>query len=366
MIDRAQLAESVGQLDAGTRALLDLSLRRAIPDEQVAKVLGVEPSSIPPRRARGIAQLADMMEVPGPSELAALLIAIPELPEEAWGVPAPAPFVGDISRARRAKAFRRVAVAASPLVALGAVIAAVAVSSTDHSGGGSGSSAAHRGAGGSHTPATASAPAQGGGGGGLSSGQKLAAKPKAARHSTRRARHAARHHRARHGSGADQNAILAREPVQAAPQASVPVAYHPSAPVVRHAPQHVTHRHVPAHPKKPAAPPAPAPAPPPVKTPSVPVSTPAPQTVQNTPAQVSAPVTQTVQSTPSPTKPPKPQVPQPYTGPPGGGGGDDDDQGGCGDSGYSHSSHHSQQPAAHSQGHGGRPFTPPGLFRKRH
>ena len=113
MIDQALLAESLGRLDAGTRALLDLSLRRAIPDDQVAKVLGVDAASIPPRRARGIAQLADMMEVPGPSELAALLIAIPDLPEEAWGVPAPVPFEGSISRARRAKAFRRVAIAAS-------------------------------------------------------------------------------------------------------------------------------------------------------------------------------------------------------------------------------------------------------------
>ncbi len=135
MIDQALLAESLGKLDAGTRALLDLSLRRAIPDDQVAKVLGVDPGSIPPRRARGIAQLADMMEVPGPSELAALLIAIPDLPEEAWGVPTPEPFSGGVTSARRAKAFRRVAVAASPLVALGAVMAAVVVaSSSDHSG----------------------------------------------------------------------------------------------------------------------------------------------------------------------------------------------------------------------------------------
>src|ERR1041384_6260812 len=94
MIDEARLADALGRLDPGTRALLDLSLRRAIPDDQVAKVLGVDPASIPPRRARGIAQLADMMDVPGPAELASLLIAIPELPEVAWAVPEVDPFTG--------------------------------------------------------------------------------------------------------------------------------------------------------------------------------------------------------------------------------------------------------------------------------
>jgi len=87
VIDRERLAASLGELDGGTRALLDLSLRRAIPDDQVAKALGVDAASIPPRRARGIAELADRMEVPGPSELAALLIAIPDLPDDAWDVP---------------------------------------------------------------------------------------------------------------------------------------------------------------------------------------------------------------------------------------------------------------------------------------
>ncbi len=375
MIDRTRLAESLGQLDAGTRALLDLSLRRAIPDEQVAEVLGVEPSSIPPRRARGIAQLADMMDVPGPSELAALLIAIPDLPEEAWGVPAPAPFAGNISRARRAKAFRRVAVAASPLVALGAVIAAVAVSSSaDHSGGGSGSGAAHRAGGGAKAPATASAPQ---GTGGVPSGSKLgAAKPKAGRHAAHRVHHTSRHHRHRHGSGGGA-AVLAREPVHAhaAPEHSVPVAFHP-APVAPQQPQHVTHHHAPVvHPKKPSVKPVkpvkPVPAPAPVHTPSVPVSAPVPQTVQNVVPQVTKPVTQTVSSVPSPVKPPKPQVPQPSITPPGQGSGDDDDQGNCGDRGGQHGGshswqHHSSQPAAHPQGGGGKPFSPPGLFRKRH
>jgi hypothetical protein len=59
-----------------------------------------------------------------------LLVAIPDLPEEAWGVPNPKlPKAKRVSAAKRAKAFRRAAIAASPLVAAAAVLAAVIVSS---------------------------------------------------------------------------------------------------------------------------------------------------------------------------------------------------------------------------------------------
>jgi len=127
-----RLVKAVLELDPGTRALLDLSLRRAIPDEQVARVLAVDVSEIPRRRAHGIAELADKLEVPGPSELAMLLVALPHLPETAWGVPKPARrlrrFPTSVPRAQRAGAYRRAAAAASPLVALAAVIAALLVS----------------------------------------------------------------------------------------------------------------------------------------------------------------------------------------------------------------------------------------------
>ena len=74
-----RLIQAVQELDSGTRALLDLSLRRAISDEKVAGALGVEIAEIPRRRARGIAELADKLAVPGPAELALLLVALPDL-----------------------------------------------------------------------------------------------------------------------------------------------------------------------------------------------------------------------------------------------------------------------------------------------
>jgi hypothetical protein len=368
VIDQTLLAESLGNLDAGTRALLDLSLRRAIPDDQVAKVLGVDPGSIPPRRARGIAQLADMMEVPGPSELAALLIAIPDLPEEAWGVPLPAPFAGGITSARRAKAFRRTAIAASPLVALGAVMAAVLVSSSDHSGSGTSSNRAEGTGGAGGSPAvTAPAPDTRHR---LPAGARLSSAHKGARQT----RHGARHHRARHHvPGTAEPATLARQPAPV--EHSLPVAFHPPV-VVHQEPRHVTPHRAPVKHK-----PVPAPTPAPVQTPSQPVSTPAPAPTQtqDSPVQVSAPQhTTTVHSAPAPTsgKWPKSSPPQPDLSPPGqdsersaeredGGGGS------CGDHhGDPHSSHGSWHSDSddNDQGErgGGRSFHPPGLFRRHH
>jgi hypothetical protein len=367
VIDRDLLAQSLGRLDAGTRALLDLSLRRAIPDDQVARVLGVEATSIPPRRARGIAQLADMLEVPGPSELAALLIAIPELPEEAWGVPTPVPFAGRVSSARRAKALRRVAVAASPLVAVGAVMAAVVVaSSSDHSGSGSGSGAARTGGSTSSPAVTATAPEARHG---LPPGTQLT---QVRRSPHKKAHHRARHHHSHHGSAAGQHALLTREP--AAPQHSVPVAYHPPAAAPQQ-PKHRNHHHTPAKPK-------PKPDPSPVQ----PVSPPAaPQPDPNSPnVQISqpAPTTQ-VHSGPLPGsgKTEKTPPPQPNLDPPGHGdqhsrhrdggncrhshgGGSSHDSGSSGDSGSSRDSGYSQR-SGDEQRHG-RSFRPPGLLRKHH
>jgi uncharacterized membrane protein YgcG len=388
VIDQTQLAEALGQLDAGTRALLDLSLRRAIPDDQVAKVLDVDAASIPPRRARGIAQLADIMQVPGPSELAALLIAIPDLPEEAWGVPEPAPFAGGVTAARRARAFKRVAIAASPLVALGAVMAAVLVSSSDHSATSSNASSAH-GAGGGNSAGSALSAVAPDARHKLPAGVQLS---KAERGSAHKARHAARHHRARrHAGGGDaQPATLARAPVKAV-EHSVPVAFHPQT-IVHHAPTPVIHHHhAPSKPKSSPSPTKPV-TPAPVQTPSQPVSsTPAPTQTQPT-LTLTSPQQQhttTVHSTPAPTgdKHYKTPPPQPDLNPPGSGSythsssghgssgghgsgschsGYSGSRSGDGDGGHSYSHHQYGHDSNAGQHSGGRSFSPPGLFRKRH
>jgi hypothetical protein len=368
VIDQAALAEAFGKLDAGTRALLDLSLRRAIPDDQVAKVLGVDPTSIPPRRARGIAQLADMMEVPGPSELAALLIAIPDLPEEAWGVPTPAPFGGSVSLARRAKAFRRVAIAASPLVAVGAVMAAVVVAASDHPGPSSSSSGAAAGAAGGSGPAAATADAPETRHG-LPPGVALA---NIRRTAPNHHHHAARHRRAHrhHRPEVPAPAILADTPAPI--EHTTPIAFNP-APVTK--PRHVTHHHTPAKPKH-------SPNPAPDQSPSA--QTPTPDPIPNENNTLAVPV-----STPKSNEVPEPSTGKPEKTPPApvnlnppghkhsyrsgnnncGHHGDSSDDGddSAGDQGsWSHhgSSHHSYSHGQSSSG--GKSFNPPGLFRRHH
>jgi hypothetical protein len=384
MIDRDRLAQAVGELDAGTRALLDLSLRRAIPDDQVAAALGVDARSIPPRRARGIAELADKLEVPGPSELAALLLAIPELPDEAWAVPKVAPFSGKVSQARRARAFRRVAIAASPAVALGAVIAAIVVSAgSDQSihGTPTGATVGGGGGGGGGAPAAA-APAGPEARHGLPDGSHLASAADQRRRASHR-RAARKHHRARrhHAPGSAEHAIQAREP--AVTPRTTPVSFMPTpdpAPVVRETPKHVTHHHQnqkPA-PKKPSTPvqtpavPAPAPAPPQQVT-----TVPAPPVETQQHSTLTAPVSK-------PSKPAKPPVPQPNIHPYGNGSGESSyerhDEGGGGGGGCRHGDDDSydSDSSDQNQGDGGSAhdarahrsgrdgFTPPGLFKKRY
>jgi hypothetical protein len=407
MIDRDLLAQAVSELDAGTRALLDLSLRRAIPDDQVAFALGVDAASIPPRRARGIAELADKLEVPGPSELAALLLAIPELPDEAWAVPKVAPFSGKVSRARRARAFRRVAIAASPAVALGAVIAALMVSSgSDLSVNGTPTGATVAGGGGGGGAPAAAAAAQPEARHGLPEGSHLASASEQQRRASHR-RAARKQHRARrhHAPGSPEHAIQARQP-SVTPR-TTPVSFTPTpdpAPVGPQTPKHVTHRH---EGRKPA-PKKPAPAP--VQTPSVPVSAPVPAPPQQV-TTVDAPETQQNSSLSAPVskpnKSPKPPVPQPDIHPYGNGSGKStyehhhgEGGGGCGHDSYgsgsdsydsgsdsydsgSDSYNSSQSQDSYDSGQsqddggsaydtsahrhsGGSGFSPPGLFKKRY
>jgi hypothetical protein len=288
-------------------------------------------------------------------------MAIPELPESAWGVPVVAPaFSGQVSRARRARAFRRTAVAASPLVALGAVIAAIAVAAGSDNGGGrgtpagAGAGAAGHAASGPQASIFAPAPRHG-----LPAGVPLTPARSAKAEHSHAERAAARRHRARR-----QPATAAQQAVAVRERSSAPrterVVFHPPAPapVVHTHPRHVTHHHAPAAPKH-----APAPHSSPPSTPvSAPAPAPAPVQQPSSAVQVSAPSTQVVSSAPSSSpKQYKPSVPQPASlRPPGSGGDEGDGCGDHGDDGFPGRGHHYGRAAA-----GGRPFTPPGLFKKR-
>jgi hypothetical protein len=87
----AGLEAGVRALDPGTRALLDLSLRRRLRDDDMAPVLRIDPFNLAWRRARAIERLASSLGLTDPSGLAQVRAALPFLPAQAWEVPAALP-----------------------------------------------------------------------------------------------------------------------------------------------------------------------------------------------------------------------------------------------------------------------------------
>src|SRR3954453_14927825 len=90
------LEAGVRALDPATRALLDLSLRRRLRDDDMAPILRIDSFNLAWRRARAIERLAPGRGLPEPAGLAQVRAALPYLPERAWLVPAALPPGGDV------------------------------------------------------------------------------------------------------------------------------------------------------------------------------------------------------------------------------------------------------------------------------
>lgn len=78
------VARALGELAPGTRALLDLSLRRALPDEELAKLVAADPGEIALRRERALDGIAAEAGIDGPEardQVSARLLAAPS---EVW------------------------------------------------------------------------------------------------------------------------------------------------------------------------------------------------------------------------------------------------------------------------------------------
>lgn len=94
-----RLATCVQRLDPATRALLDLSVRRGVRDDQMAPILRTDAFHLAWRRARALEHVANEL---GGAPLGEVRMALEALPREAWGLPAvaqpalpaPAPAVG--------------------------------------------------------------------------------------------------------------------------------------------------------------------------------------------------------------------------------------------------------------------------------
>ncbi len=120
------MAGAVRRLDPGSRALLDLSLRRRVPDERIGRVLGTGADEVRRRRALLIKRIAAELELTGIDDRARLRHELEHLPAETWngGEAAPA--------SRRPR--RRLRALAAGACVLALAIAAFLVSSSGREG----------------------------------------------------------------------------------------------------------------------------------------------------------------------------------------------------------------------------------------
>jgi hypothetical protein len=87
-----RLAACVQRLDPPTRALLDLSVRRGVRDDQMAPILRTDPFHLAWRRARALEKIASDLGSHGrAAPLGEVRMALEALPREAWGLPAAGP-----------------------------------------------------------------------------------------------------------------------------------------------------------------------------------------------------------------------------------------------------------------------------------
>jgi hypothetical protein len=78
------LADCVRRLDPGTRALLDLSVRRRFRDDAMAPLLHTDAFHLAWRRARALERVASDLGGESPIPLAKVRAALETLPREAW------------------------------------------------------------------------------------------------------------------------------------------------------------------------------------------------------------------------------------------------------------------------------------------
>jgi len=79
-----RLADCVRRLDPGTRALLDLSVRRRFRDDAMAPLLRTDAFHLAWRRARALERVASELGGDEPVPLAKVRAALETLPREAW------------------------------------------------------------------------------------------------------------------------------------------------------------------------------------------------------------------------------------------------------------------------------------------
>jgi DNA-directed RNA polymerase specialized sigma24 family protein len=80
----ADIAAALERLDEGSRALLDLSFRRGLPDEKIAGMLGLELAEVGRLRSEALERLASELRLREREQRDELYATLPDLPESAW------------------------------------------------------------------------------------------------------------------------------------------------------------------------------------------------------------------------------------------------------------------------------------------
>jgi DNA-directed RNA polymerase specialized sigma24 family protein len=79
------LGAALAQLDPESRALLELSMRRGLPDEEIGEFLRVDRDDVVRRRAALLDQLAGELRLEGREQRDELYATLPDLPPDLWG-----------------------------------------------------------------------------------------------------------------------------------------------------------------------------------------------------------------------------------------------------------------------------------------
>jgi DNA-directed RNA polymerase specialized sigma24 family protein len=79
-----ELAAALARLEASSRALLDLSLRRGLPDEEIAEVTHSGPEEVARERAATLERLADDLGLDGREQRDELFATLQDLPPGLW------------------------------------------------------------------------------------------------------------------------------------------------------------------------------------------------------------------------------------------------------------------------------------------
>jgi DNA-directed RNA polymerase specialized sigma24 family protein len=78
------LSRALGRLDDESRALLELSMRRGMSDEEIAAVLPVETTEVGKRKAELLERLAVELKLEGREQRDELFATLQDLPHELW------------------------------------------------------------------------------------------------------------------------------------------------------------------------------------------------------------------------------------------------------------------------------------------